>query len=63
MSFVKMPPICSEDTMRWRHIQYLTEGFDLALEDKVRPGSEPALKAQQKSSEISSILSLPSALA
>ena len=39
---------CSEDSVRRTRIRYLNEGLTAALEDKPRPGREPALNAQQE---------------
>ena len=39
---------CSEDTVRRARVRYLTEGLTAALEDKLHPGREPLLNAQQE---------------
>jgi transposase len=38
----------SEDSVRRVRIRYLNESLDAALEDRPRPGREPALNAQQE---------------
>ncbi len=52
---------CSEDTVRRTRVRYLSEGLDAALEDKPRPGREPALNAQQEAYLIALACSAPPA--
>jgi transposase len=52
---------CSEDTVRRTRVRYLTEGLNAALEDKPRPGREPALNAQHEAYLIAWACSTPPA--
>jgi putative transposase len=49
----------SEDSVRRARIRYLNEGLAAALEDKPRPGREPALNAQQEAYLIALACSAP----
>ena len=50
---------CSEDSVRRTRIRYLNEGLTAALEDKPRPGREPALNAQQEAYLVALACSAP----
>jgi len=50
---------CSEDSVRRSRIRYLNEGMTAALEDKPRPGREPALNTQQEAFLVALACSVP----